>query len=81
MRMSAITIEKLYHKHIESIPVSEQLQLIALISQHLAKNSAELVKTKTRSLLELEGLGAEIWKGIDAQEYVDKLRDEWDTHK
>ena len=30
------------------------------------------------SLFELEGLGAEIWKGIDAQEYVDNLRDEWE---
>ena len=76
--MSARTIEKLYHRHIESIPVSEQLQLIVLISQHLAKNSAEPVKTKTRSLLELEGLGAEIWKGIDAQEYVHKEKESWD---
>jgi hypothetical protein len=30
------------------------------------------------SILELEGLGAEIWEGIDAQEYVDQLRSEWD---
>jgi hypothetical protein len=36
-------------------------------------------KTSTaRSLLELEGLGAEIWEGVDAQEYVDELRDEWE---
>ncbi len=32
-----------------------------------------------RSLTELRGLGKEIWQGIDAQEYVDRLRDEWDT--
>jgi hypothetical protein len=31
-----------------------------------------------RSLLELEGLGAEIWQGIDAQDYVNELRKEWD---
>lgn len=31
-----------------------------------------------RSILELEGLGAEIWKGVDAQHYVDALRNEWD---
>lgn len=30
------------------------------------------------SLLALEGLGAEIWEGIDAQEFVNKLRSEWD---
>ena len=32
----------------------------------------------SRSLLELEGLGAEIWLGLDAQAYVDELRSEWD---
>jgi len=31
-----------------------------------------------RSILELEGLGAEIWAGVDAKQYVDELRDEWD---
>ena len=30
------------------------------------------------SILDLAGLGAEIWEGIDAQEYVNQLRDEWD---
>lgn len=29
------------------------------------------------SILELRGLGKEIWEGTDAQEYVNALRDEW----
>ena len=29
------------------------------------------------SILELKGLGKEIWKGIDAQEYVDQERSSW----
>ena len=33
---------------------------------------------RQRSLLELEGLGADLWQGIDAQHYVDELRQEWD---
>ena len=33
---------------------------------------------KKRSLMELAGLGAEIWQGVDAQEYVNQLRSEWD---
>lgn len=33
-----------------------------------------------RSLLELKGLGAEIWDGIEAQEEVNKLRDEWEEN-
>jgi hypothetical protein len=30
-----------------------------------------------RSLLELDGLGVEIWRDIDAQEYVNHERDSW----
>ena len=33
---------------------------------------------QSRSLLELEGLGEEIWQGIDPQVYVTELRKEWD---
>ena len=29
------------------------------------------------SLMDLEGLGKEIWAGEDAQAYVSRLRDEW----
>ena len=77
--MSTTTVERLYHSYIEQIPVSEQLQLIAVISQHLAQHPANQKTPKTRSLLELEGLGAEIWNGVDAQEYVNELRDEWEA--
>ena len=31
-----------------------------------------------RRLSELRGLGKEIWQGMDAQEYVNQMRDEWD---
>jgi hypothetical protein len=29
------------------------------------------------SILELQGLGKDIWQGIDAQEYVDRERASW----
>jgi hypothetical protein len=29
-------------------------------------------------IMELHGLGAETWKGIDAQDYVNQLREEWE---
>lgn len=29
------------------------------------------------SILELRGLGKEVWEGIDAQEYVNQERDAW----
>ncbi len=31
-----------------------------------------------RSILDLEGLGAEVWAGVDAKRYIDELRNEWD---
>lgn len=35
-------------------------------------------KKKKRSITELAGLGKEIWKGIDVDDYIKKLRSEWD---
>ena len=71
-----MNIETLYEQHIKPIPVAKQLELISLISKKLVGRSKPESK-KTRSLLELEGLGAEVWKGIDGQQYVDDLRNEW----
>jgi len=31
-----------------------------------------------RRIMEFCGLGAEIWEGIDAKEYVNRERDSWD---
>jgi hypothetical protein len=75
--MAVLTAKQVYQQYIQDIPAAEQLELIALISTRLAIQSP-LAEKKTRSLLELEGLGAEIWKGVDAQDYVDTLRDEWE---
>jgi hypothetical protein len=33
---------------------------------------------KRHSITELRGLGKGIWKGVDAQEYVNQERDAWD---
>ena len=51
----------------------------ALVQQVMAEIDAP--EEKTHSILELRGLGKEIWQGIDAQEYVNKLRDEWDEKR
>ncbi len=34
---------------------------------------------KTLSIMGLEGLGKEIWEGIDAAEYIRGERDSWDS--
>ncbi|CAK8719112.1 hypothetical protein GMJAKD_08385 [Candidatus Electrothrix aarhusensis] len=70
-----MTVTQLYKQYIKPISITEQLELIALISKKLIVRTD--VKEEKRSLLELEGLGAEIWEGVDAQQYVDDLRNEW----
>jgi hypothetical protein len=57
---------------IRTLSIEERKALIGVIVDSLTEPA------KTRSLLELEGLGAEIWEGIDPQDYVNQLRSEWD---
>jgi hypothetical protein len=76
--MTTTEVEEIYRRHIKPLPPVERLQLLALVAQDLAAEPAQSPEGRQRSLLELEGLGAEIWQGIDAQEYVNKLRKEWD---
>lgn len=62
-------------QEIRALSIDERKMLITLIADTLTET------TRTRSLLELEGLGADLWKGVDAQEYVDSLRQEWDERE
>jgi hypothetical protein len=65
-----------YVKGIERLRPDQQLNLIEIISARLKTN---LRRTKVKhSIMELEGLGAHIWKGVDAQQYVSKERKSWD---
>jgi hypothetical protein len=69
------TVEEIYQQYIKPLPDKDKLRLIAKVSNDLAETEIEKPK---RSIMELHGLGKEIWKGIDAQEYVNELRNEWD---
>jgi len=75
--MQTMSIEQLYERHIKSLPSHEQLKLVELIARKIARGR-DATKHPKRSIMELHGLGAEIWEGIDAQEYVNELRKEWD---
>lgn len=59
---------------VQALSQAEQRRLVAEISnnfQHVDAGEQDV------SILELQGLGKEIWQGIDAQEYVDKERRSW----
>lgn len=49
------------------------------ISQEVLRILEEATKPiETVSLLELRGLGKELWKGVDPARYVDEERSSWD---
>ncbi len=76
--MAAISLEEFYARYIKPLAPAERLRLMAMTAQDLAQVTEQSAEKPKRSLLELEGLGAEIWEGIDAQVYVNELRKEWD---
>ena len=61
-----------YVQGIGGLKPEEQLTLIEIISTRLRKTLKP--KTSKHSVMELDGLGAHIWKSIDAQQYVSEER-------
>ncbi|HEU5228682.1 MAG TPA: hypothetical protein VFU49_12780 [Ktedonobacteraceae bacterium] len=59
---------------IQHLTPDEQFQLL--------EDLVALVRRQTRthpqhSIMELKGLGKDVWSGIDAQEYVNQERESW----
>jgi hypothetical protein len=71
------SIQELYDRHIKTLSIEERIQLIAITAQDLT-GTAPQERAVKHNVMELHGLGAEIWKGIDAQDYVNTQREEWD---
>jgi hypothetical protein len=59
-----------------TLSVEERKELIKSLVDSL--DVPEVATRQQRRFSELRGLGKEIWEGIDAQEYVNRLRSEWD---
>jgi hypothetical protein len=51
---------------------------VAVIADQASQHPEPVMPTRAPKLLDLAGLGAEIWQGVDAGDYVRELRDEWD---
>ncbi|MBD2568380.1 hypothetical protein [Anabaena lutea] len=60
----------------KNLTPEEQLKLVENLSI-LIRQQLEMTSKPKRSILELRGLGKEIWVNIDAQEYVNQERDSW----
>lgn len=61
-------------EEVEKLNQTQQLRLLEQIAV-LIRNKTT-VKTR-RSILEIQGMGKDVWENIDAQKYVDKERDSW----
>ena len=57
------------------LTAKEQEELVHELSSLVALRSTSAAR---RSILELRGLGKEVWQGIDANDYVRKERASWD---
>jgi len=68
------TVEAEIVEEIKNLPLPEQKKILDIV--RLVKSGLRASRKK-HSITELKGCGKEIWKGIDAQEYVNKLRNEW----
>ena len=58
----------------KSLSLQERRELVKLLNDSLQ----QVEEPQKHSILELAGLGVDVWKGIDPQEYIDQLRSEWD---
>ncbi|MCS6845739.1 MAG: hypothetical protein NZ528_15675 [Caldilineales bacterium] len=67
-------VDRLYEQQIRSLSAADRLQLVSRIIEDLI---ADEPRAKRR-ITELRGLGKRIWQGVDAQQYVNDLRDEWE---
>jgi hypothetical protein len=70
--------KNIYDEHIKPLPREEQVQLLDLLQTELDNGDDN---GERHSILELHGLGTEIWQGIDPKDYVKKLRDEWEERR
>ena len=59
---------------VQHLTPADQLRLLEELAALVRR---QIATQPRRSILELQGLGKEIWKGIDAQEYIDRERASW----
>jgi len=71
---TSVAIKKKIINEIKNLPVQQQKKILEIVQ--LLKTGIEASRNK-HNIIELKGCGKKIWKEIDAQEYVNKLREEW----
>ncbi len=73
--MSTDAYRKLWSQ-VQHLSSEEQLQLLVDLADLLKR---PLATKPLHSILELKGLGKEIWQGIDVDQYLEDERNSWDN--
>ena len=71
--MSAVNYTNVISE-INRLSLADQLRLLEEMAILIRRRSTG---ARTRSILELQGKGKEIWKGIDVPKYIDEERSSW----
>jgi hypothetical protein len=53
----------------------EQLRLLAALASMLGY---QIAAQPLHSILEFEGMGKELWEGVDVKQYIEEERNSWD---
>lgn len=76
MNRNSFSMEDLAYRHL-IVPGVATL-VTTLMAAVPMREISRITAPRSRSLLELRGLGREIWAGVDPVHYVRELREEWD---
>jgi hypothetical protein len=69
------SIHEIYERHIRWLPIRERLRLLALIGEGLRREAELPPDRPRRDIMDFHGVGKASWDGMDAQEYVNRLRE------
>lgn len=74
--LDSLDVELAYQHVIDGSAVKDVQELLRAVPRSEVHKDRAVARS---SILDLAGLGKEIWKGVDAQLYVNELRDEWNA--
>ena len=72
--MSTRTYDEILSR-IQLLPPEDQLQLLADLALMLRN---QVTAEPQHSIMELKGLGKEVWQDIDVEKYIEEERNSWD---
>ena len=76
--MSTYTYRKVLDEvlnQVQHLTPDDQLRLVEDLVANIRRQGT--ARPKKHSIMELKGLGKEIWEGVDVEKYIDEERNSW----